>query len=330
MGRFDSRDNSPERSTPDRRDSQREPDRRPDARGEQTPRRAAEPNRSPCGEQRVRGTPRGTRARSATETRAQYTPRGRPESRGTGQDRFAQRSTALSREIPLSREQIRVVKEVGTFRVCRPDQLRIDQRQLDELRRTGLTREVSYKGQDYVTLTRESCQFARAANITDGMKVYDGPRKLRDAHHDSAIHAAYVKATEEVEALRGHVTSIARDEDLRHDVNRDRHNHPDDTPETIAERHGIGVDSDGKLQFPDLQIRYEIPGPELEIPGDELEASHVTLTENIEIVTDSYKASDIAAKASAGFSMVSANLDGGASRAGGVPVQSLADDIINF
>lgn len=154
--------------------------------------------------------------------------------------------------------------------------------------------------------------------------------------HDSAIHAAYVKASQEIESRGGRVTSIARDEDLRRDVNRDRYKNPDTDAKEIADRHKIGVDDNGKLQFPDVQITYEMPAEGQEhAPDSDLDVAHVTMTENIEIVTDNYKHSDIAAKSAAGFTLVSANGGlranaGDVARAGGIPVQGLADDLINF
>jgi hypothetical protein len=186
-----------------------------------------------------------------------------------------------------------------------------------------------------VTLTKDACRFAKVAQIAQpGLELYAGPRKLRDMKHDSAIYTAYNKATDEIQARGGRVVSIARDEDLRKAVNTYRHRNPNEDAKAVADRHEIGVDSNGKLQYPDLQIRYEIPAPEPDVPGQDLSHASISATANIEIVTDNYRDSDIQAKSDAGFTLVSANgpslgseQSGGR---GGVPTSSLADDIINF
>jgi hypothetical protein len=285
---------------------------------------------------RSQGKPRETRAVDPKLRGSLREERSGKEARGTGLDRGKARSTALSRDIPLSSQQIRAVGDLGAFRSIRPADLRLDARQVRELSRNGLVRDVQFKGEKYLTLSNEGCKLARKADLVPGRKLYAGPRKLRDCSHDSAIYTAYVKACDEIEKKGGRVTSFARDEDLRRHVLRDRQHNPADTNEDVAARHGVGVDETGKLQYPDIQIHYEMPAPDTEIST--LEVSHATIecTANIEIVTDAYSGADIAAKGAAGFTLVSAGgIDLGAIAAqqtggGGVPIYSLADDIINF
>jgi hypothetical protein len=289
------------------------------------------------GLQLATGRPRGQRSNAPIiRDASQRTRDAKPDRpRGTAQDRGVPRNRELFRDQSLSREQLRSVADLGVFRAIRPADLRLDPRQLNELKNAALVREFQSRGEKYLTLTREGCSLARVTRLAQpDLKLYSGPRKLQDATHDSAIYTAYSKAVAEIEAKGGRVTSIARDEDLRRDIYRDRQTHPEDDQKTVAERHHVAADN-GKYVLPDLQIHYEMPAPDA-APGQDLSHGSVSATANIEIVTDSYRGDDIASKSDAGFTLVAAGgVDLGAIAAqqtggGGVPVYSLADDIINF
>ena len=229
----------------------------------------------------------------------------------------------------LRRSEFETLEDIGRFRTVmvrdlqqfryggNASKLREDMRSLSE---QGLVQ------RRYVTLGRGG-ERAPVVTLTDRGKALldsesslgnDAPQEFHagfvkpsEIEHDAALYRVYQAETAEIERHGGAVERVVLDYELKGSINRDINAagvlSPEDLDqlrEQVAAAHLLSV-VDRKIPLPDLRIEYQTAN------GD---AARVDL----ELTTEHYKKSQIAAKANAGFKTYS--LAPGGSR-GGSPVR---------
>ncbi|HXB57219.1 MAG TPA: hypothetical protein VN461_20815 [Vicinamibacteria bacterium] len=253
--------------------------------------------------------------------------------------------TQDGRELEVTRAQAETIHDLGRFRVARVEAIErhvfadnpVAKDQIAELKRSGLVNEhVSESGQRYLTLSRRG----RALDIrTDPrQELYSGIKRPAELKHDSAVYEAYQHARQGMEKDGNSITLVRLDYELKRDIGREayikaaqdlRAEHKDiqGIPKQerqqaisraaipVATARDLPADEDG-VDYPDLQIEYERPDGTI---------GRV----NVEIVTENYKAADLAAKSGAGFQLY---LPADSQGARGSPrgIHSLAEDIYDF
>jgi hypothetical protein len=249
------------------------------------------------------------------------------------------------RELEITRAQAETIHDLGRFRVARVEAIErhvfadnpVAKDQIAELKRSGLVNEhVSESGQRYLTLSRRG----KALDIrTDPrQELYSGIKRQGELKHDSAVYEAYQHARQGIEKDGNRITVVRLDYELKGDLGREayikaarelRADHKDIQAIPKEERQDaikraaiplaaardLPADEDG-VAYPDLQIEYERPDGTI---------GRV----NVEIVTENYKASDLATKSGAGFQLY---LPADSQGARGCPrgIHSLAEDIYDF
>jgi hypothetical protein len=249
------------------------------------------------------------------------------------------------RELEVTRAQAETIHDLGRFRVARVEAIErhvfadnpVAKDQIAELKRGGLVNEhISESGQRYLTLSRRG----RALDIrTDPrQELYAGIKRPAELKHDSAVYEAYQHARQGIEKGDNRITLVRLDYELKRDLGREayikaaqdlRAEHKDiqGIPKEerqdaikraaipLAAARELPADADG-VDYPDLQIEYERPDGTI---------GRV----NVEIVTENYKAADLAAKSGAGFQLY---LPADSQGARGSPrgIHSLAEDIYDF
>jgi hypothetical protein len=230
----------------------------------------------------------------------------------------------------LRASEARILATTGAFRVVRADDLQPMRSSRDawngdlrSLTEQGLvqTKTVAVNRQPVavVVLTRAG-RDVLDANVTphDGRRqeFHAGLVKPREIAHDSQIYRLFEAEGERIEAEGGRIQRVVLDYELKREyqtfLNRADKSYdadPREDLERFAEDAQLPV-IDGHLELPDLRIEYETADGRLEY-------------RDVELVTEHYSRSQLAGKARAGFAMyraASARLAGGASRAGGTPV----------
>ena len=201
------------------------------------------------------------------------------------------------------------LQQVGTFWVVNARDLQqflyagnrtMAGQDLRSLTAQGLMRRHTMTGQGrrqrmaVVSLTREGASLARQT-VTDGQAVYDGFVKPREVPHDAALYRMYHTASRRIEQDGGRVRRVVLDYELKRDIQQ-RLNTPgvdrsalDDLRQQVAGEHGLRI-VDGTIQIPDLRVEYDTPSGE-------------TARVDLELATEHYKPSQLAAKARAGFTL---------------------------
>ena len=130
-------------------------------------------------------------------------------------------------------------------------------------------------------------------------RVWDSPgSKSRDMAHDVAIYRAARLEQAHFEERGARLRRVRTDAELKSEINRRSEAVRGGGGREAANRERLKAAEelhlpvqDGKVQYPDAQLEYLEPGG--------LTRGHV----NIEVVSGNYRATDIAAKAAAGFQM---------------------------
>ena len=238
----------------------------------------------------------------------------------------------------LRDSEIRTLTEVGRFRAIDVADLRDhhyggSQRKatadLSSLRDQGLVqthriRTAQGARLDVVVLSKEGLDLAKRFDETKDQRHYAGLVKPREAEHDAAIYRMFQAEAEEIRADGGEVVRVVLDHELKSKVfgalekRRQEGSDGEDFEQLqahVAQANGLRV-VDGKVPLPDLQIEFRTAGGDL---------SRVSL----ELTTENYKGSQIAAKASAGFKLYAL----GGSSGGGSAVREereLTADILSL
>jgi hypothetical protein len=282
---------------------------------------------------------------------------GGERSRGDGGSREIEGARQLEeriRQVPrtLSVEAAAAIRDIGRFRVVRAEALETfhaprgqeaaHRLEIAGLKAAKLVEEVRPGGGDrgYLALTRQGRALAEKL-VDEGQRVYSGAKKPRELRHDAAVYDAYQVARRDLEAAGNRVTLVRLDYQMKEELRREawdrayerakgegrnlkalpkdeQHERIKAQAVTVARAQDLPTDEESSVEYPDLQIEYERPGGEI---------AHC----NVEVVTENYKDSQIAAKEAAGFQCfavdVTRDTRGGAPRA---PMRSLAEELLSF
>lgn len=201
------------------------------------------------------------------------------------------------------------LRHVGTFRVINAGDLQeflyggnrtTATQDLRSLTAQGLMRRHTMAGQRrgqrlaVVSLTREGAALVRQA-APDGQVMYDGFVKPREVPHDAALYRMYHAASQRIAQEGGRVRRVVLDYELKRQIQQ-RLNAPDVSADDVgtvrqqvASDHGLVI-VEGTIQIPDLRLEYETPSGEM-------------ARVDLELATEHYKPSQLAAKARAGFTL---------------------------
>ena len=153
---------------------------------------------------------------------------------------------------------------------------------------------------DVMVLSDRGRSLAARHSGMPNQRFFSGLVKPREAVHDAAIYRMFQAEADHIRREGGSVKRVLLDHELKSEVfgalERYR-NHSQDgedflaVQQEIARANGLQV-VDGKIPLPDLQIEYETSEGDL-------------ARVNLELTTEHYKRSQIAAKVRAGFKLYS-------------------------
>jgi hypothetical protein len=205
---------------------------------------------------------------------------------------------------PLAPSEIRTITELGKFRVIAAfdlsehlfaGRLQEANRDIQNLHRLGLIHKGTFEGpestpRELLTLSQRGHRLLRANHLVPrDQATYHGFVKPKEANHDADLYRLYLKESARIETTGGRNLRVILDYELKRKINRDMARFGAEARAQIAERHGLKVVRN-RIPVPDLRIEYETR---------ERETARV----NLELVTEHYRGSHIAAKARAGFSL---------------------------
>jgi len=210
----------------------------------------------------------------------------------------------------LRPSEIETMSDIGTFRALKfedvieyryagdPVQARRD---LDNLQRQGLIlRRTTYPEKSvYLTLSKAAHHFLEGQGINDDGRrqaLYHGFVKPREARHDAALYRLYQREAERIRSAGGKITRVVLDFELKRSLYR-KLAKLNQLPEAeklqhkqeLAQEYSLPV-VQGKIALPDLRLEYE--GPDQHMGKVDLE-----------LVTASYHAKSLSAKAKTGFAL---------------------------
>ena len=254
----------------------------------------------------------------------------------------------LDARYELSPAQERVLGDLGRFRVAREDAITRTvfgdseraARQIEDLERNGLVRGLHQNDAIYLSLTPAG-RDVLAASQPGRTNIHTGIPRPAQARHDAAAYDAYQHAERAIRAEGGTVRRVRLEEDLKAEIRREAYisaakalrtsgldiktvTDPErnlairEATAPLARAQGLPVDEEGGVIYPDMQLEIDRPD------------GTVGRT-NVEVVTEHYGADSVAAKHSAGFQLYLPPASSGArSGGGGVSVQPLAEELLDF
>lgn len=210
----------------------------------------------------------------------------------------------------LSRDELRVLHDVSVFRVVeKEDLVRLacagDPKQLDhalgQLESKGLiqTRKVyspeTRSELELVSARSHGAKLMRSAKaVGDEQEFFHGFVKPREAFHDSAIYRMYEIEADRIAGQGGTVSRIILDFELKRQLftrilarKEDWKESDAEARKVVAERLELSIVND-RITLPDLRIEYT-------------DASGARGHVDLELATEHYKTSQLAAKIQAGF-----------------------------
>ena len=231
-------------------------------------------------------------------------------------DRTPTRTTIRHRgyRYRLRDSELETLTEIGRFRTVAVEDLshyqydddnRLRDRDRRSLRQLGLVESHRVRGMggsrlDVMVLSDRGRSLAARHSGMPNQRFFSGLVKPREAVHDAAIYRMFQAEADHIRREGGSVKRVLLDHELKSEVFGALERYRNDRGEgedflavqqKIALASGLQV-VDGKIPLPDLQIEYET---------NEGELARV----NLELTTEHYKRSQIAAKASAGFKLYS-------------------------
>ena len=200
--------------------------------------------------------------------------------------------TELGKFRAIASEDLEEFRHHGEKDRMRPD--------VAHLIRQGLVTEKSIPHSDtaprrLLTLTKKGHQFLRSTGtLPRSQATHYGFTKPREGHHDADLYRLYHKAAEKIERQGGKNPRVVLDYELKKRVFHDLaklgpEKHSVESKREIAEKHGLQLVR-GKIPLPDLRIEYE------DREGDMARV-------DLELATEHYRASNLAEKVRAGFSL---------------------------
>ena len=246
----------------------------------------------------------------------------------------------------IPERELKMLAEVGRFRVIRAPELREvffngNERSCTEalvrLRNEGLIedrlvrRRARHSGSGpekirMISLTRAGKKLVKSRAIHDtSQSIYSGLVKEREALHDSQLYPVYRAHVQHLERQGATVRRVVLDFELKKNYLRELRKREKEAGATsnlatikqeVADKFELPI-LEGKIQYPDLRIEYEMP---------DLSAAKA----DIELATASYHQRHIAQKARAGFTLYAAPGDRG--RLGGTIFDDhdLSAEILSF
>jgi DNA-binding MarR family transcriptional regulator len=228
-------------------------------------------------------------------------------------------------DLRLRQEEIRVLSELGRFRVIGTRDLADTiyhgnsgqlERDLSFLREKNLVetdfinarrdgRNQPVERIQVATLTPEGKSLLReTGQVPDDQDIYSGLVKPREAEHDSQVYRAYLKEWDRIEREGGSNPRVVLDFELKSDVQKAIHARqkadPDEELDTIKQQVAGEFDLefiDNSIQIPDLRIEYDL--------DQGARSGH----SDVEVATASYHGRHLAAKMRAGFSVYASASD---------------------
>jgi hypothetical protein len=256
-------------------------------------------------------------SRSGGENRPRAVPNPEPEADFSSNRR--ERIVFRDREYRVRPSELKVLADLGTFRIIRDDDLvrgvyggktQLAQSDLQSLRRQGLIRSITFQSVQGTrarvhTLTGLGHEFANSRRDSPQF-YYWGIVKPAEVEHDSLLYKAFLKERGRIHGQGGTVKEVILDTALKR-AHYARTNRPGGSTrevqaESAAELHLHIVD--GHVMFPDFRVEYE---------NEQGELGRV----DIEVATGNYREAHFAGKAAAGFRVYA-----GPSSGGGLVVQS--------
>ena len=234
-----------------------------------------------------------------------------------------------ARTYDLGGGDLETMAEIGRFRTIALTDLQqfhfggdrsrmsYDLRRLSEQHLVRISTVRSPKGQKLtvVALTRDGKRFLEQRRKHSGQDnqpaqhIYADMKKPAEVAHDASIYRMYQAEAGKILSSGGKIRRIVLDYELKKKVfaplARARELPPDEfrkRQQEVASDHGLTV-VDGKIPLPDLRIEYETREGE-------------TAKVDLELATEHYKRTQLAAKARAGFRLYTTG--GSASQAGAV------------
>jgi hypothetical protein len=271
---------------------------------------AAEPSRSrSSGQSKQTDPPEPARASTTSGTapdalrREAYEKLSRTVERQVHQDR--------DRSYLLRQSEVAALIEIGKFRtVPTKDLVEIlyqgdterAVRDLRNLKAQGLIERRTLSGaekEQLLTISRAAKEFLERRNpgpLKSGQSLHQGFVKPREARHDAMIYRLYEEAARKIEKDGGTKLRVILDYELKRDLYRELAKLKSLPPvkqesrrDEIAREHGLKV-VNGKIPLPDLRIEYET-------------RDHEQARVDLELATKDYRASHLAEKGKAGFSI---------------------------
>jgi hypothetical protein len=221
--------------------------------------------------------------------------------------RFAESRGVLydhDRGYRLRPSELRSLTEVGKFRAVGVEDLvthaysgdrNAMQDDLRNLLRQGLIRKGTFEGPEgsprkLLTLSRAGYRLLRANRlVAKDQPIYHGFVKPREANHDADLYTLYQKEAARIQAKGGRPVRVVLDFELKKRINHDFAKFGTEAREEIAACHGLQVVR-GKIPIPDMRIEYQRPDGEM-------------ARVDLELVTEHYRARNVADKVRAGFSL---------------------------
>ena len=212
------------------------------------------------------------------------------------------------RLVTVSPAQQATLRAIGTFRTVHArdlaqhrygaNQARAD-RDVQRLMRHGWVVQETAPGrhggreQVVLTLTQDGYAFTRAHVVTDDQDLHFGLVKPKEQAHDAALYRMAMAETERLAQRGAVVHRVVLDADLKGQLASARNRPGTDAPEARTETAARALHLrvvDGTVQIPDVRLEYET-------------REGTMARVDLELATDHYKPSQVAAKAQAGFTI---------------------------
>jgi len=211
----------------------------------------------------------------------------------------------------LRESEVVALIEIGKFRTVRTKDLveilyqndtERAARDLRNLKAQGLIERRTLSGtekEQLLTISRAAKEFlerSKPDQLKTGQAFHQGFVKPREARHDAMIYRLYEKAAGKIEGDGGTKLRVVLDYELKRQLYRELAKlkslplaEQESRREEIAREHGLKV-VNGKIPLPDLRIEYET-------------REHEQARVDLELATKDYRASHLAEKGKAGFSV---------------------------
>jgi len=271
---------------------------------------APEPSRSGnTGRSEETDTPELGRASSGSAAGADSTRREEYDRLSRNTDRQVHQDR--DRTYLLRESEVAALLEIGKFRTVQTTDLveilyqgnaERAVRDLRNLKAQGLIERRTLSGTEkdqLLTISRAAKEFLEHANpdrLRAGQALHYGFVKPREARHDAMIYRLYETAAQKIEREGGTKLRVVLDYELKRQLYRELAQvkslppaEQDSRREEVAKAHGLKV-VNGKIPLPDLRIEYET-------------RDHEQARFDLELATKDYRASHLAEKGKAGFSV---------------------------